>query len=58
MLLTEKTIADFRFFCRTCPYIYVVESKISKEIKLERKQVDDVLGGAAAFDNAPTITTK
>ena len=52
LLLTEKTVSDFRFFCQTCPYIYVVEKTYSKQLTLERKQVDDVLGGAEAWENA------
>ena len=43
---------DFRFFCRTCPYIYRIESKFENKLLLERKEVDDVLGGADAFKDA------
>ena len=49
ILLTEQTLDDFRFYCRTCPYIYRVEAKIENKMQLERKEVDDVLGGKDAW---------
>lgn len=51
LLLIEKTIGDFRFFCKTCPYIFVLEQKFEKKMQLERKEVDDVLGGKEAWEN-------
>ena len=51
ILLIEKTVSDFRFFCKTCPYIYVVEEVVQKIMHLERKQVDDVMGGEDAWEN-------
>lgn len=52
LLLIEKTMADFRFFCKTCPYVFILEQKIEKTMLLERKEVDDVLGGAEAWKDA------
>ena len=49
ILLSEKTLADFRFFCKTCPYVFVVEQKFENKTMLERKEVDDVLGGQEAW---------
>ena len=43
---------DFRFFCRTCPYIYRIETKFESKMNLQRKEVDDVLGGSEAFKDA------
>jgi DNA-directed RNA polymerase III subunit RPC11 len=43
LLLIEKTPSDFRFFCKTCPYIFIVTEKISMKIPLEKKEVDDIL---------------
>ena len=51
ILLTEKTIADFRFFCKTCPYVFRVNQQFENTITLERKEVDDVLGGEDAWKN-------
>ncbi len=51
LLLIEKTHNDFRFFCKTCPYVFVVEENFEKKMDLERKEVDDVLGGKEAWEN-------
>uniref|UniRef100_A0A7S3IJY3 DNA-directed RNA polymerase subunit n=1 Tax=Strombidium inclinatum TaxID=197538 RepID=A0A7S3IJY3_9SPIT len=51
LLLTEKTATDFRFYCKTCPYIYAVEEKLNVKMKLDRKEIDDVLGGKEAWEN-------
>jgi DNA-directed RNA polymerase III subunit RPC11 len=34
ILLIETTDEDFRFFCRTCPYIYKVESRLEQAAQL------------------------
>ena len=49
MLLIEKTHDDLRFFCKTCPYVFVVDQDIENKMPLERKEVDDVMGGADAW---------
>jgi len=41
-----------RFFCRTCPYVYQLKSKVRNEAMLQRKEKDDVLGGPDAWKNA------
>ena len=51
ILLTERTMADFRFFCKTCPYVFRVQHKFENKMQLDRKEVDDVLGGADAWKN-------
>ena len=50
-LLLVDTGASSQFFCQTCPYVYTITTKLSRKIKLNRKQVDDVLGGDEAWDN-------
>lgn len=40
-----------RYFCNTCPYLYLVDRRISKQVPIERKQVDDVLGGEDEWKN-------
>lgn len=42
--------ADFRI-CPTCPYKWIITQQISMRTHLERKQVDDVLGGEDAWKN-------
>ena len=51
ILLTEKTTTAFRFFCKTCPYVFRVEQKFESKLELARKEVDDVLGGEDAWKN-------
>ena len=58
ILLTEKTMADFRFYCKTCPYVFVVESKFENKMHLERKEVDDVLGGQDAWKDVDQTTVQ
>ncbi|RLN95569.1 hypothetical protein BBJ28_00011427 [Nothophytophthora sp. Chile5] len=40
-----------RFFCQTCPYLFQITDKVEKKVPLQRKQVDDVLGGDEAWEN-------
>ena len=51
ILLTEKTPAEFRFYCKTCPYVFKVEKTFENKLHLERKEVDDVLGGEDDWKN-------
>lgn len=39
------------FFCATCPYSCDIAKKVTKKTRPQRKQVDDILGGAAAWEN-------
>lgn len=40
-----------RFTCNTCPYIYNISCRMGTKLYPKLKEVDDVLGGAAAWDN-------
>mmetsp|Transcript_21247 Transcript_21247/g.67267 ORF Transcript_21247/g.67267 Transcript_21247/m.67267 type:complete len:111 (+) Transcript_21247:105-437(+) len=51
LLVEHGGIGDLRFFCQTCPYIYNIDRKMSKNVLLENKKVDDVLGGEDAWKN-------
>ena len=42
----------FRFACSTCPYIYNITRRISSRTYTKLKEVEDVLGGAAAWENS------
>ena len=54
MLLIER-MDEVRFYCRTCPYVYQVQSKV-KQIKfLEGKAVDDIMGGEDAWKDVDQI---
>lgn len=47
----EPTDATMCFTCRTCPYKYPIHSQFGLRSKLQRKAVDDVMGGADAWKN-------
>lgn len=52
LLLTRTNAQGLQqFFCQACPYIFDIHRKYSSKLELERKQVDDVLGGADAWKN-------
>jgi len=40
-----------RFFCKTCPYVHAIKKAVAQRTYLQRKEVDDVLGGADAWKN-------
>jgi len=56
-LLIEKRGQNQQFFCKTCPYIFKITEKVSKSLVFERKQVDDVLGGAEEWADVDQIET-
>mmetsp|Transcript_27668 Transcript_27668/g.45755 ORF Transcript_27668/g.45755 Transcript_27668/m.45755 type:complete len:112 (-) Transcript_27668:837-1172(-) len=39
------------FFCSTCPYSCPIHAMVTKKTYPTRKVVDDILGGAAAWEN-------
>ncbi|QQP34614.1 DNA-directed RNA polymerase subunit [Caligus rogercresseyi] len=45
----EHPILGMRFACATCPYKRNVVSRLSDRIYPKLKEVDDVLGGSAAW---------
>eukprot|EP00386_Alphamonas_edax_P010217 GDKI01033176.1.p2 GENE.GDKI01033176.1~~GDKI01033176.1.p2 ORF type:complete len:116 (-),score=19.84 GDKI01033176.1:212-535(-) len=53
LLLVENVGGNVRFFCKTCPYIFKLQEKATRKVPLERKKVDDVLGGDDAWSDAP-----
>lgn len=57
-LLVEKISTGLGFFCKTCPYTYRVSQTVTKKLNLERKKVDDVMGGDEAWENADTIDVR
>ncbi|KAK8796993.1 hypothetical protein WA538_000219 [Blastocystis sp. DL] len=53
LLLVETGAANLRFFCSICPYVVDVNDIVSARLELKRKEVEDILGGAAQWENAP-----
>lgn len=47
----DNTLSQYKFFCKTCPYIHTINTVKKYRTKLQRKQIDDVLGGADAWKN-------
>ncbi|KAK9460988.1 uncharacterized protein V1516DRAFT_623774 [Lipomyces oligophaga] len=50
----SRTSGGYRFECKSCPYEFPITSKtqIFARRAMKRKQLDDVLGGEGAWDNA------
>ncbi|KFM61962.1 DNA-directed RNA polymerase III subunit RPC10, partial [Stegodyphus mimosarum] len=51
ILVAEDLRYCFRFACSTCPYTFNVKRRISSRSYPKLKEIDDVLGGAAAWEN-------
>mmetsp|Transcript_17895 Transcript_17895/g.49627 ORF Transcript_17895/g.49627 Transcript_17895/m.49627 type:complete len:113 (-) Transcript_17895:117-455(-) len=49
--LSDEANPQGYFFCSTCPYSCKIASVVTKKAYPKRKQVDDILGGAAAWEN-------
>ena len=57
LLLIEDGLSGMRFCCPTCPYTHDITKTYSSRVKLTRKEVDDVLGGADAWENVDRTET-
>lgn len=55
----DETTATSAFVCTTCPYTCPIQRKGSLKITtaMPRKVVDDILGGAAAWENVDRTMT-
>ena len=51
ILECEEGLSCYRFACSTCPYVYNITRRISSRTYTKLKEVEDVLGGSAAWDN-------
>ncbi len=51
LLLVEKVMEGLRLYCKTCPYIYLIDHPIIEKMHLQRKKVEVVFGGEEAWDN-------
>ncbi|OBS77698.1 hypothetical protein A6R68_19913 [Neotoma lepida] len=50
-LIVEEGQCCHRFACNTCPYVHNITRKVTNQKYPKLKEVDDVLGGAAAWEN-------
>ena len=49
--LDRRSVSGFRLFCTSCPYTSPLTRRLRFRHELQRKAVDDVLGGADAWRN-------
>lgn len=58
LLLLEDSENGMRFCCPTCPYLFDVNRVYSSAVKIKKKAVDDVLGGADAWENVDRTSAR
>jgi DNA-directed RNA polymerase III subunit RPC11 len=58
ILVVEEGRQSYRFACNTCPYVHAIRRKITNRRYPRLKEVDDVLGGAAAWENVDSTAEK
>ncbi|RZF34881.1 hypothetical protein LSTR_LSTR012878 [Laodelphax striatellus] len=58
VLKVEENIDRYRFKCRICPYAFNIRQRISTRDYPKLKEIDDVLGGAAAWENVDSTDEK
>ncbi|XP_073502253.1 DNA-directed RNA polymerase III subunit RPC10 [Phyllobates terribilis] len=51
VLIVEEGQKCLRFACNTCPYVHNINRKVTSRKYPKLKEVDDVLGGSAAWEN-------
>lgn len=56
--MDERGMEFMKFECNTCPYQFPIKGnfQVYDRKMMERKQVDDVLGGEGAWDNVDQTT--
>ncbi len=58
LLLIEECGSGMQFCCPVCEYTKNVTKKYTSQIKLKKKEVDDILGGADAWENVDRTETR
>ncbi|KAF0971786.1 hypothetical protein FDP41_010009 [Naegleria fowleri] len=53
---STSTDSVYRWVCKTCPYVCNIKSEMHFDMKLEKKEVDDVIGDDANWSE--TVETK
>ena len=51
LLLLEESLSGMKFSCSTCTYSHGIAKRYTNKVKTKRKEMDDVLGGAEAWEN-------
>ncbi|KAJ1923623.1 RNA polymerase III C11 subunit [Tieghemiomyces parasiticus] len=52
MLVNDMAGEHHAFQCQSCPYQYPITHKLQARTVLQKKEVDDVMGGAKAWETA------
>ena len=47
----EDQVGHNRFECLTCPYHFVINKRYFERRTIQKKEVEDILGGKGAWDN-------
>lgn len=50
LLMIENASENLRFYCKTCPYIFNIKEKVTSKTSIEKKKIDDILGGKQAWE--------
>ncbi|XP_047664187.1 DNA-directed RNA polymerase III subunit RPC10 [Tachysurus fulvidraco] len=58
VLVVEEGQRCYRFACNTCPYVHNITRKVNNRKYPKLKEVDDVLGGSAAWENVDSTAEK
>ena len=58
LTLEEGPNMCYRFYCKTCPYVYNVNSKVINRKYPRLKEVDEILADAKAWDNVDKTQVK
>ena len=56
ILLIEQGSGCFRYFCKTCPYVFNINQTIKRVEMFDDKKVDIIYGGKEALKDASTTT--
>ncbi|XP_011313727.1 DNA-directed RNA polymerase III subunit RPC10 [Fopius arisanus] len=56
--VVEAGYSGLQFACNTCPYVFKISRKISNRTYPKLKELDDVLGGAAAWENVDSTAER
>lgn len=51
ILTVEEYLGHLRYKCRVCPYNFNISRRITIRSYPKLKEIDDVLGGSAAWEN-------
>lgn len=50
-VLPSSSTGENKWTCPTCPFEFPMDRQVTSRIRLERKQVDDVMGGEDSWKN-------